>query len=79
MAAAVAVVARRVDIEPPLFVAEWERTGDTRLRQPAMALARLESPAATAFSTAPNRAGPQTKAPTSKASYTESCLPIART
>ena len=33
VAAAVAVVARRVDIEPPRFVADGQRTGDTRVGQ----------------------------------------------
>jgi len=33
VAAAVAVVARRVDIEPPLFVADGQRSGDARIGQ----------------------------------------------
>ena len=33
VAAAVAVIARRVDIEPPRFVADAQRTGDTRVGQ----------------------------------------------
>ena len=33
VAAAVTVLARRVDIEPPLFIADGQRTGDTRVGQ----------------------------------------------
>src|SRR3954454_404677 len=33
VAAAVAVIARRVDIEPPIFIADAQRTGDTRVGQ----------------------------------------------